>query len=73
MKGQPTVIHRTPAELRAQRARLIAESGLTYDQLAERTSTWTLSPELVDIWHTIEGIDYLLGGATRPDPERTTP
>lgn len=68
---RPTVIRRTPAELREQRARLIAESGLTYDQLAERASR-ALSPRQIDIWHTIEGIDYLLGGATRPDLEGAT-
>lgn len=70
---RPTVIHRTPAELRAQRARLLAEAGLSYDQLAERAGAWALSPEQVDIWHTIEGIDYLLECITPAGQEHQHP
>ncbi|WP_445520487.1 hypothetical protein [Streptomyces sp. NEAU-174] len=69
MTDRPTVIRRTPAELREQRARLIAEAGLTYDELRDRADAWTLSPEQQDIWATIEGIDYLLGGATPANQE----
>jgi hypothetical protein len=63
----PTFIRRTEAELEAQRARLLAEAGLTYEELRDRAATWNLSPEQQDIWHTIEGIGYLLTGQTRAD------
>ncbi|GHJ34298.1 hypothetical protein ACFV4E_22800 [Streptomyces hygroscopicus] len=66
-----TVIRHTPAELREQRARLLNESGLTYDELRDRAAVWALSLEQIDIWHTIQGIDYLLTGTTQPDTEET--
>lgn len=62
MPDQPIVIHRTPAELRAQRAQLLDEAGLAEAELRERAATWQLSQEQQDIWYTIQGIDYLLGG-----------
>lgn len=58
----PTVIHRTPSELEDQRARLLAEVHMTYEQLQHRVETYSLSPHELDVWHTIEGIDYLLNG-----------
>ncbi|MEU1327193.1 hypothetical protein [Streptomyces microflavus] len=51
---------RTPAELREQRARLIASTGLTETVLRERAEAFQLYPEHHDIWATVEGIDYLL-------------
>ncbi|WP_275558549.1 hypothetical protein [Streptomyces sp. 5-6(2022)] len=69
MIDRPTVIHRTPDQLRAQRARLLAEAGLSYEQLAERAGAWTLRLEQQDIWHTIEGIDYLLDGTVPAEQE----
>ncbi|WP_329143530.1 hypothetical protein OIU91_06175 [Streptomyces sp. NBC_01456] len=62
MPDRPTVIHRTPDHLRAQRAQLLAEAGLDEAELRERAAGWQLSPEQQDIWYTIQGIDYLLGG-----------
>ncbi|NEW73515.1 hypothetical protein G4H13_24895 [Streptomyces rapamycinicus] len=58
----PTVIHRTPSELRAQRAQLLAEVNMSYEELRERAETYSLSMDELDVWHTIEGIDYLLAG-----------
>ncbi|MFC8339231.1 hypothetical protein ACFUJX_19780 [Streptomyces rubiginosohelvolus] len=57
---------KTPAELREQRARLIASTGLTETVLRERAEAFQLYPEHHDIWATVEGIDYLLSG-TRSD------
>ncbi|MEV6013267.1 hypothetical protein AB0M29_41725 [Streptomyces sp. NPDC051976] len=56
----PTVIHRTPSELEDQRARLLADVHMSYEQLRDRAETYSLSPHELDVWHTIEGIDYLL-------------
>lgn len=58
----PTVIHRTRDELLAQRDRLLAEVHMTYEQLRDRAATYSLTLDELDIWHTIEGIDYLLEG-----------
>lgn len=62
MGDRPSFIRRTRAELEEQRARLLAEAGMDYETLRERAETWQLYPEHRDIWHTIEGIDYLLDG-----------
>jgi hypothetical protein len=56
------VIHRTAAELREQRQRLLDEVNMTYETLRERASMYSLSMDELDVWHTIEGIDYLLEG-----------
>lgn len=57
---------KTPAELQAQRAQLIASTGLTEEVLRERAEAFQLYPEHMDVWATVEGIDYLLG-AMRSD------
>ncbi|MFF5615399.1 hypothetical protein ACFY7B_21000 [Streptomyces albidoflavus] len=57
-----TLIRRTPADLRAQRERLLAEVHMTADELHERAEAYTLSERQLAVWHAIEGIDYLLGG-----------
>ncbi|MYR75102.1 MULTISPECIES: hypothetical protein [unclassified Streptomyces] len=54
---------KTPAELQAQRAQLIASTGLTEEVLRERAEAFQLYPEHMDVWRTVEGIDYLLGRA----------
>ncbi|CAL9672677.1 hypothetical protein SUDANB15_07519 (plasmid) [Streptomyces sp. enrichment culture] len=64
-----TVIHKTPEELREQRARLLAEVGMSYEQLRDRAEMYSLSMDELDVWHTIEGIDYLLDGECRGDVE----
>ncbi|MFE9003139.1 hypothetical protein ACFYOY_13500 [Streptomyces sp. NPDC007875] len=69
MTERPTVIHQTPDQLREQRARLLAEAGLSYEQLRDRATTWTLSLEQQDIWTTIQGIDYLLDGTAPAEQE----
>lgn len=51
---------KTPAELREQRTRLIASTGLTETVLRERAQAHQLYPEHHDIWRTVEDIDYLL-------------
>lgn len=56
------VIHKTPQQLRDQRERLLAEVGMTYEELRDRAAVYSLSMDELDVWHTIEGIDYLLDG-----------
>ncbi|MFF7631412.1 hypothetical protein [Streptomyces cyaneofuscatus] len=51
---------KAPAELREQRARLIASTGLTETVLRERAEAFQLYPEHHDIWATVEGIDMHL-------------
>ncbi|MGW3821841.1 hypothetical protein ACWEAF_05905 [Streptomyces sp. NPDC005071] len=58
----PTVIHKTRGELEGQRERLLADVHMSYDELAERAATYSLSLRELDVWHTIEGLDYLLDG-----------
>ncbi|MFE2497131.1 hypothetical protein [Streptomyces scopuliridis] len=58
----PTVIHKTREELEDQRARLLAEVQMSYEELAERAAVYSLSMDELDVWHTIEGLDYLLDG-----------
>ncbi|MEV1006414.1 hypothetical protein [Streptomyces sp. NPDC049881] len=57
-----TVIHRTREQLEDQRARLLEEIRMDYEELRDRASTYTLSMHELDVWHTIEDIDYLLEG-----------
>lgn len=58
----PTVIHKTRDQLETQRAQLLADMNMSYDQLAERAAMYSLSMDELDVWHTIEGLDYLLEG-----------
>lgn len=58
----PTVIHRTRVELEEQRSRLLEEVGMSHAELRERAESYTLSMDQLDVWHTVEGIDYLLSG-----------
>ena len=58
----PTVIHKTREQLQDQRARLLAEVHMSYDELRDRAEAYNVSPDQLDVWHTIEGIDYLLEG-----------
>ncbi|MFJ4925327.1 hypothetical protein [Streptomyces sp. NPDC088736] len=64
-----TVIHKTPEQLREQRDSLLAEVRMTFEQLRDRAETYSLSMDELDVWHTIEGIDYLLAGDSRGDVE----
>jgi hypothetical protein len=64
-----TVIHKTPEQLREQRHRLLAEVGMSYEELRDRAEVYSLSMDELDVWHTIEGIDYLLDGECRGDVE----
>lgn len=57
----PTVIHRTHAELAQQRAGLLAQAGMTYPELQAAAEVWSLTMRQLNIWRTIQGIDYLLG------------
>ncbi|MFJ7180473.1 hypothetical protein TR631_21110 [Streptomyces rochei] len=57
-----TMIHTTREELQAQRERLLDEIGMTYETLRDRAVTYSLSSDELDVWHTIEGIDYLIEG-----------
>ncbi|MFJ1647963.1 hypothetical protein [Streptomyces sp. NPDC088258] len=58
----PTVIHKTRKELEDQRAKLLSEVSMSYDELKSRAAVYSLSMNELMIWHTIEGIDYLLAG-----------
>ncbi|MEV7204357.1 MULTISPECIES: hypothetical protein [unclassified Streptomyces] len=58
----PTMIHTTREELQQQRSRLLTEIHMTFDELSRRAANYNLSSEELDVWHTIEGIDYLLEG-----------
>ncbi|MFB4421220.1 hypothetical protein C5F59_009000 [Streptomyces sp. QL37] len=58
----PTVIHRTRGQLEEQRERLLAGVNMSYEELAERAAMYSLSMDELDVWHTIEGLDYLLEG-----------
>jgi hypothetical protein len=55
---------KTPDELRAQRAQLIASTGLSEVVLRERAEAFQLYPEHLDVWRTVEGIDYFLNDDT---------
>ncbi|MEV7412883.1 hypothetical protein AB0O04_34185 [Streptomyces althioticus] len=57
-----TMIHTTREELQQQRGRLLAEVRMSYDELSRRAASYNLSSDELDVWHTIEGIDYLLEG-----------
>ncbi|MGA5007149.1 hypothetical protein ACPCDX_19365 [Streptomyces koyangensis] len=56
------MIRRTREDLVAQRARLLAEVHMTDDELRNRAEVYALSARELSVWHTIEGIDYLLAG-----------
>lgn len=58
----PAVIRRTREQLEQQRARLLEEVHMSYEELRERAGDYTLSMRELDVWHTIEDIDYLLRG-----------
>ncbi|KIF67603.1 hypothetical protein HY68_01490 [Streptomyces sp. AcH 505] len=58
----PTMIHTTREELQDQRERLLGEIRLSFEELRERAGTYSLSADELDVWHTVEGIDYLLNG-----------
>ncbi|MEU1630861.1 hypothetical protein ABZ746_37585 [Streptomyces sp. NPDC020096] len=62
MDDRPTVIRRTRGELEAQRAALLAEVHMDYETLRDRAETWQLRADELDVWHTLQGIDYLLEG-----------
>ncbi|HCA87094.1 MAG TPA: hypothetical protein DEQ61_17415 [Streptomyces sp.] len=56
-----TVVEQTPEELRAWRARLLAEVRMTEDELAERAENYQLTAEESAVWNTLQGIEYLSG------------
>ncbi|MCF3960489.1 hypothetical protein [Streptomyces fuscigenes] len=46
----------------AQRQQLLDEQHMTYEELRDRAAVYSLSMEQLMVWHTIEGLDYLLEG-----------
>ncbi|RMI40563.1 hypothetical protein [Streptomyces triticirhizae] len=56
----PTVIHMTRAEALARREELLQQAGLSYEQLRQQAEVYALTMDQLLIWHTIEGLDYLL-------------
>lgn len=57
----PVVITMTREEAQRQRADLLAQCRLSYEELRDRAAVHQLSMGELMIWHTIQGIDYLLG------------
>ncbi|MFX4294502.1 hypothetical protein [Streptomyces bohaiensis] len=58
----PTVIRKTREQVVEQRERLLQEVGMSHEELRDRAETYTLTMDQLMIWHTIEGLDYLLEG-----------
>ena len=56
----PTVIRMTRAEAEQLRAELLERAGVSYEQLRDQAAIYSLTMDQLMIWHTIEGIDYLL-------------
>lgn len=56
------VIHTSREELREQREQLLAGIRMDYEELRDRAENYSLSEAELDVWHSIEGIDYLLDG-----------
>ncbi len=59
---RPTVIHRTREQLLKQRKQMLGSVHMSYEELRDRAETYSLSTEELDVWYTIQGIDYLLKG-----------
>lgn len=58
----PTVIHLSREEAERQRADLLKRAGLSYEQLRENAAVYAVTMDQLMIWHTIQGLDYLLEG-----------
>ncbi|UCM90540.1 hypothetical protein [Streptomyces marincola] len=56
----PTVIHLSRAEALAHREALLRRAGLTYEQLRDRAAVYAVTMDQLMVWHTVEGLDYLL-------------
>ncbi|KAB8167700.1 hypothetical protein FH609_010690 [Streptomyces sp. 3MP-14] len=56
----PTVIRMTRAEALMRRAELLRETGLSYERLRQQAEVHALTMDQLLVWHTIEGLDYLL-------------
>lgn len=59
----------TPDELRASRARLLADSGLDEAELRRRGQEYSLDLHLIGLLDEIDQIDYLLGEEHRTGVE----
>ncbi|WP_030757366.1 hypothetical protein [Streptomyces sp. NRRL F-5135] len=57
-----TVIRKTREELERQRKELLESVHMSYTELRDRAAVYSLSMNELMIWHTIEGLDYLLEG-----------
>jgi hypothetical protein len=58
----PTVVDKTPEEIAQWREQLLARTRLSVEELAERAESYQLSAEELEIWQTLQGLDYLLEG-----------
>ncbi|WP_052850970.1 hypothetical protein [Streptomyces avicenniae] len=56
----PTVIHLTRQEAEQQRRELLDRAGLTYEELRDQVAVYAVTMDQLMVWHTIEGLDYLL-------------
>ncbi|MFI8928239.1 hypothetical protein ACIG3E_11260 [Streptomyces sp. NPDC053474] len=56
----PTVVDMTRAEVEQWRSGLLAQTRLSYEELSARAELYQLSADEMDIWSTIQGLDYLL-------------
>lgn len=63
------VIEKSREELQADRARLIAKSGMSEAMLFERGQAFELYPEHRSIYEMVTSIDYLLGDSKPTDQD----
>lgn len=57
-----TVIHKARQELWNQRRSLLEEANINYKELREHAENYPLCMCELDLWHTVESLDYLLAG-----------
>jgi hypothetical protein len=56
-----SVVVRTSEELRQQYQELLADVGMSFEELDERAKDYVLTPEQRSIWETLRTIRFLLG------------
>ena len=55
-----SVVVKTPQELRQQRDQLLADVGMSFEELDERAKDYVLTPEQRSVWETLRTIRFLL-------------
>lgn len=59
--GTATVVTLTPQQARDERAQLLTELGMTFDEARERAEDYQLTATEVVRWSRIEELTWLLG------------